>query len=337
MQLSELGENGIIEYIKTRSFKPISDNSDIIIGIGDDAAALNINSKRGGGKGGNKLLVTTDLMTEGIHFDLSYTTYYQLGFKLISVNVSDIYAMAGSPAYALLALSFPAATKERDLNEFIKGILDALHLYNVALIGGDTCSSKRDVTISATLLGYAAKPIYRDNAKVGDNIYVTGYTGDSACGMELLKRINNTVEIEKGVELNVPLDWNIMSPLINRHLMPKVKMPDIKNIKVNSMMDISDGLATDLKKLCTASGIGAYVYQDRLPISSELKIASEYLNIDPITLCLNGGEDYEYLFTSSDSIDSAFCIGKIISNGFTLINKDNIEKELRDFGYEHFK
>jgi thiamine-monophosphate kinase len=337
MLLSDIGENGLIEYIKRHSFKLIPNNKDIIIGIGDDAAVIKTGA-------GSQLLVTTDLMTEGIHFDLSYTTYYQLGFKLISVNVSDIYAMSGTPAYALLALSFPAKTKESDFNQFINGILNALHLYNTALIGGDTCSSKRDMTISATVMGYSAHPIPRDTAVLGDNIYVTGYTGDSACGMELLKRINKTVDIEKfcsgnpkGQAQDLPLHWDIMSPLMKRHLMPHVKMPDIEGLKVNSMMDISDGLAIDLKKLCTASGCGASIYQDRLPISPQMAKASEYLKLDPMNLCLNGGEDYQYLFTSPDVIDCAFCIGKITSNGIILIDKYNKETQLGDCGYEHFK
>lgn len=329
MLLSDIGENGIIKYVKEQSYQ--SYDNDILIGIGDDAGVINL------GDNSRKLLVTTDLMTEGIHFDLSYTTYYQLGFKLISINVSDIYAMNGSPRYVLLALSFPVNTEVKDFNAFIRGIVDALKIYKTTLIGGDTCSSLRDITISATVLGYASTPISRNTAKVGDKIYVTGYTGDSACGMELLKRINKPIDIEEDLRLNIPLDLEIIRPLIKRHLMPYVKMPDTLGLKVNSMMDISDGLAIDLKKLCDASRVGAVIYTDRLPISQEMQKAAQYLGLDPQDLCLRGGEDYKYLFTSSDFTDKAFYIGEITEREFCIIDKDYNKIKLKDLGYEHFK
>jgi thiamine-monophosphate kinase len=331
MLLSDIGELGIIEHIK-KQFSGYQ--TDVQVGIGDDAAVIKSDIS---GNDNSELLVTTDLMTQDIHFSLSYTTYYQLGFKLISINVSDIYAMGGSPKYALLALAFPKDTKEHDLNDFFAGVSDALRIYKAVLIGGDTSSSIRDITISATMLGYGQKPILRSTAKIGDKIYVTGHTGDSACGMELLKRINKPIAIENGYNIDTPLDWETMSPLIIRHLMPKVKKPQFEGLKINSMMDISDGLAIDLKKLCNASKVGAVIYQDRLPMSTQMLEVAKYLGIDPLKLCLGGGEDYEYLFTSKDEITSAYCIGQITNEGNIIIDKNNRETQLVDYGYEHFK
>ncbi len=326
MKLSYRGEISLINHIRDM----FSDNNhDILIGIGDDAASININ--------GNNLLITTDMMSEGVHFDFSYSTPYQLGFKLISINVSDIYAMGGEPKYILLSLSFPSDIEESTLYEFLEGVSSATKKYHITLIGGDITSSKFGVTVSASLIGFSDKVITRGGAQIGDRIYITGFLGDSACGLQLLKKIQKPIYIEDGQYLDTPLEWGIMKPLIIRHLMPQVKKTFFNKNKIHSMMDISDGLFIDLKRLCAESNTGAIIYEDKLPISEEMLTVSSYLDINPIEICICGGEDYEYLFTSHEEINYAYCIGEIIKEGFVFVDKRKRENEWIDCGYEHFK
>lgn len=325
MNLTDISETSLISYIKERCK---GSGKEITIDIGDDAASILIGTKN--------LLATTDLMTEGIHFDLAYSTPYQVGFKLVSVNVSDIYAMYGDPSYMLLTMALPPHITNPTITNFFDGLIHSLTTYNVKLIGGDISSSKSGIMLSATLLGFAEKPVPRSGATPGDNIYVTGYLGDSACGLELLKKINKPVALEKGETIKNPLEWNIMKPLISRHLMPEVKKPNIGSARINSMMDMSDGLSIDLKRLCMESRAGATVYLDKLPLSQEMRQASQVLQADQIKLSLCGGEDYQYLFTSPDQVEGAICIGEITENKLIIIDEDQKEIAWRECGYEHF-
>jgi thiamin-phosphate kinase len=186
MKLSQIGELTLLDQIRKR-FKKKSDN--IIVGIGDDAAVLKPTDKN--------LLVTTDMMVEGVHFDLSFTTPYQLGFKLISVNVSDIYAMGGKPLYLLLNIAVKKDTEKKFIDKLFDGIKDAMNLYDTILIGGDLSATKSGMALSATVIGCLKKHILRSGANVGDRIYVTGYLGDSACGLELMKRIKRPVPLQR--------------------------------------------------------------------------------------------------------------------------------------------
>ncbi|MBI5187973.1 MAG: thiamine-monophosphate kinase [Nitrospirae bacterium] len=184
MRLSEIGELSLLEQIRKRFEKQ---SANIVVGIGDDAAVLKPVDKN--------LLVTTDMMVEGVHFDLSFITPYQLGFKLISVNVSDIYAMGGIPVYLLLDIAVNKDINMTFIDRLFDGVTDAINLYNTILIGGDLSSTNAGMTLSATLIGYAKRYIRRSGADIGDRIYVTGNLGDSACGLELLKRIKKPVPI----------------------------------------------------------------------------------------------------------------------------------------------
>lgn len=188
MRLSEIGELSLLEKIRGRFG---SASRGIVIGIGDDAAVIN--------PSGKKLLLTTDIMVEGVHFDRAFITPWQLGFKIVSVNVSDIYAMGGDPRFLLLDIAAKKDTEERFIESFFDGIQRALDFYALALIGGDLSASKSDMIISATLVGYAGKPLLRSGARPGDRIYVTGDLGDSACGLELLKIIRKKVPVEFAV------------------------------------------------------------------------------------------------------------------------------------------
>ncbi len=325
MNLSSIGEQSLIGYIKDKC--NIKDE-DVLIGIGDDAALLKIHN--------NNLLVTTDVMNEGIHFDLTYTTPFQIGFKLVSINVSDIYAMLGDPKFILLSLSFPPFTEEMIVREFLDGVYRGLKVYDIRLVGGDISSSKH-ISVSATVLGSGESPVTRQEAKVGDRIYVTGTLGDSACGLLLLKKIKKRIYMEKGEVLEGHYEWEIVKPVLQRHLMPFVQKPVFSKEQIHSMMDISDGLFIDLKKLCKESGVGARVYGESLPLSEEFRIATSYLDENPLLLSACGGEDYQYLFTSNVDIKDATCIGEIIRDGFKLIDREKRIKEWIECGYDHFR
>ncbi|MBU4321228.1 MAG: thiamine-phosphate kinase [Nitrospinae bacterium] len=379
MKLSEIGELSLLKTIRRRFTVK---SKDVIVGIGDDTAVIK--------PSGNNLLATTDMMVEGIHFDLNLITPYQLGFKLVSVNVSDIYAMGGRPLYLLLDIALNKNTEQSFLNSFFDGIRCAMKLYGVSLIGGDISSSRKDIVIAATLIGDAKKHIRRSGAKPGDRIYVTGNLGDSACGLALLKRIRKHVHIEKTGEkmqdarCNPPLSplskggikggyhescimnraselltltsklstmgltWNVVNPLLKRHLMPEARNPKNFTRYATSMIDLSDGLFIDLSRLCDESRVGAKIFMERIPVSSRMRTASSLLGLDAMKLACSGGEDYELLFTASPKIkfkiqNSKFkifkitCIGEITKRDRILVNAKGKEIPLKAIGYQHFE
>ncbi len=360
MKLHQKGELQLLREIKER-FNPTFDKeySGIIVGIGDDAAVFKCPDE--------KILVTTDLMTEGIHFDLDYTSSFQLGFKLVSVNVSDIYAMGGIPKYIFLNIAMKKDISEEFFWDFFKGISTANNIYGMNLLGGDISSALNDMMVSATVVGMAARIIKRSGAKVGDKIYLTNTIGDSACGLEILKRLtpqsrdiirdndfgflDKTRELKGPLILNVNskklhLDFYISEPLIKRHLMPTVRYPMEFINNATAMIDVSDGLFIDLNRLCEESNTGARIYLDKIPISENLRIACEMLQLNPYNLASSGGEDYELLFTSSVDYEniissndkiSISCIGEIIAEKRVFITPDGKEIELKSDGYQHFR
>lgn len=325
MKLSDLGELSLLQRIRERfNFS----SPDVIAGIGDDSAAVVPRNQT--------LLLTTDMMAEGTHFDLGFTTYFQLGFKIISVNVSDIYAMGGSPRFALLDLAASKDTDERSIECFFDGIQKAMNVYHLRLIGGDLSASK-SLVISATLIGYAGKPVMRSGARPGDRIYVTGNLGDSACGLELLQRIRRPIAIEAGEKIDKPLRWSNMLPLIRRHLLPEARNPGKISKAATAMIDVSDGLFIDLSRLCDESGVGATVYMRQLPLSPQMKKAAAALGIEPYELATSGGEDYELLFTAPPrrKVD-AVCIGEITTSGKIFIDGNGEKRQFSTEGYEHW-
>ncbi len=325
MSLRDAGELSLLENIRAR-FKTV--RSSVITGIGDDCAVLMP------GKG--RLLATNDLMTEGIHFDLNYTTPYQLGFKLISVNVSDIYAMGGTPEHILLGLALSPKTSQEFLDELLDGIRSALKKYGAALVGGDISSSKGKTALSATVLGRAARPVLRAGARPGDAIHVTGKLGDSACGMAILKKLRRTVDLNRPVKGPVP--WKTMKPLLERHLMPEVRKPGAIAQKATAMIDLSDGLFIDTWRLAKESSTGVRIYEDQLPLSSEMLTASAALGLDPLKLAVSGGEDYELLFTApTKSMAKAKKIGEVTGKGLVFVRRDGSEAEITPQGYRHFR
>ncbi|MBM4137552.1 MAG: thiamine-phosphate kinase [Nitrospira sp.] len=336
MKLSQVGELSLIKQIR-QQFK--KNPRGVIVGIGDDAAVIKPTDKN--------LLVTTDTMVEGVHFDLSFITPSQLGFKLVSVNVSDIYAMGGKPAYILLNMAMNKNTGKDFFDSFFDGVHAAMKLYKLALIGGDLSSSKTGITLSATLIGYAKRYIPRSGADAGDKIYVTGNLGDSACGLELLKKIKKPIPIVFPPTLPSPsrgeglggggLSWNSAEPLLRRHLLPEARNPERFVDNVTSMIDLSDGLLIDLSRLCDESKVGARIYLENVPLSSELREAASCLGISPTKLALSGGEDYELLFTApSNQKVKAIYIGKITKSERVIVDSSGRETTFSPQGYQHF-
>lgn len=326
MKLSRIGELSLLESVKKRFIKK---PSRLVLGIGDDAAVVKY--------GKDRMLLTTDMMVEGIHFNFAWTTPYQLGFKLVSVNVSDIYAMGGKPDFMVLNFAANRNTGLEIFDQLYDGIEYALGYYGLSLVGGDISAAEKMV-LSATITGTASKILCRSGARPGDKIYVSGTLGDAACGLELLKRIRKPIPFEKAKKTNKPLQWEIMSPLIRRHLMPAARKSSAFLRSATSMMDISDGLLIDLSRLCSASGAGARIYSQNIPLSDEMKAASEYLNISSLDLALHGGEDYELLFTAPENKKmNAFCIGEIAESGISITDKNGKSVKVSAKGYQHFK
>ena len=289
-ELSELGEFGLINQIKKQA-KIL--NAETKYGIGDDAAVLEF-------KQGKQLLVSCDTMVEGIHFDLSYTPLLHLGYKMVATNVSDIAAMNGVPKQIVVSLALSNRYSVEAVEEIYEGIRLACENYKVDLIGGDTTSSLKGLIATVTIIGEAdpEKVVYRKNAQKGDIICVTGELGAAYVGLQLLRR-------EKEVYISNPE----MQPelegkdyMIGRQLKPEARMDIVfdladRNVVPTSMIDISDGLASEILHITNQSGLGAYIYEDKLPLeNSTLQTISE-LNLSSTTCMLNGGEDYELLFT----------------------------------------
>jgi thiamine-monophosphate kinase len=339
--ISQFGELSLVDHIR-RLYAQKS--PEVLVGIGDDAAVIK--------SVGKYLLATTDMMVEGVHFDLRFVTAYQLGFKLISVNVSDIYAMGGTPHHVLLNIAVPGRTSSEFLQMLLSGVKDALSLYRAVLVGGDLSSSKGGVSLAATGIGSARKYILRSGARVGDRIYVTGTLGDSACGLHLLRKMKTTIPLHprKGygflhgfekrlsaIRAMAGLSLKEIEASLRRHLMPEARNPRGIIQYATSMIDISDGLLIDLTRLCNESGTGARVYEEKLPISVEMRAMARHLGISPLKLALKGGEDYELLFTAPrERRIAATHIGDITESQRIIVNTKGRERAFSAEGYQHF-
>jgi thiamine-monophosphate kinase len=288
-ELKDLGEFGLIDRIQ----KQFSlQNSTSVRGIGDDAALISI--------GEEYLLVTTDMLLEGVHFDLSYVPLQHLGYKAVAVNVSDIAAMNGTPEQITIGLGLSNRFSLEAIDSLYDGIRAACENYKVDLVGGDTTSSASGLVISITAIGRVAKEkvVLRSTAKNNDIICVTGDLGAAYLGLQVLER-------EKQVFLTNPEmqpDIEKYEYMVGRQLKPEARMDIIyeladKKVVPTSMIDISDGLASELLHLSKSSGVGVKIFEDKVPIDSEAFETAIEFKINPITCALNGGEDYELLFT----------------------------------------
>jgi len=287
--LGQLGEFGLIEIL-TQDFE--IKNPQTLKGIGDDAAVLNFNK--------DNVLISTDLLVEGIHFDLAYFPLKHLGYKAAVVNFSDIYAMNGTATQLLVSIAVSNRFPLEALQEIYEGIKLACRIYEVDLVGGDTTSSKSGLIINPTVTG-SSKPeteVYRSGAKAGDLIVVTGDLGAAYAGLLVLQRENETFKAN-------PQHQPDLSPyayVVERQLKPEARKsipPLLKKLQVQptSMIDISDGLSSEILHICKASSVGATIYADKIPIDPQTVLTTEEFNISELTAALNGGEDYELLFT----------------------------------------
>ena len=287
--ISKLGEFGLIEHL-TKDIK--SKNKETIEGIGDDAAILDY--------GDNLQVVTTDLLVEGIHFNLMYVPLKHLGYKSIMVNLSDVFAMNAQPLQVTVSLAISNKFSVEAIDELYKGMREACDKFNVDLVGGDTTSSLTGLVISITALGKVKKEkiARRSGAKINNLIVVTGDLGGAYMGLQLLERENEVFKVDNNMKPQLEgYDY-----ILKRQLRPEARGDIIEffkeeNIIPTSMIDISDGLSSELLHICKESNVGCNLYEDKVPLDNQTKKFAEELNINPLETALNGGEDYELLFT----------------------------------------
>ncbi|MBO9699142.1 MAG: thiamine-phosphate kinase [Sporocytophaga sp.] len=336
-ELSDLGEFGLINRLKE---KVVLRNPETQTGIGDDAAVI---------ENRNELtLVSTDILAEGIHFDLTYTPLRHLGYKAVAVNVSDIAAMNGIPKQIVVGVALSNRFSLEAIEELYEGINQACEDYKVDLAGGDTTSSRSGLVISVTVLGEAKKEeiAYRSGAQVNDLICVTGDLGGAYIGLQLLEREKQVFKQDPEMQPQL----SDKEYVVRRQLKPEARMDvtyDLKELKIKptSMIDISDGLASELLHICKASNVGARIYEDKLPVDSMTFDTAREFNLDPTTVALNGGEDYELLFTVNQSAFDKIknhpditIIGHITDNsdGVQLITGGGNFFPIKAQGWAHF-
>jgi thiamine-monophosphate kinase len=289
-EISALGEFGLIDHLTANNEIK---NASTVLSVGDDAAVID--------HFGRQTVLSTDLLLEGVHFDLSYTPLKHLGYKAVVVNLSDIYAMNATPTQIVLSIGFSNRFSLEALDEFYEGVYAACEQYGVDLVGGDTSTSLRGFVISVTAIGEVApdKYVKRSGAKPNDLICVSGELGGAFLGLTILEREKKIFE-ETGAQPNLEGEAYI----VGRLLKPEARKDIIEyfaeaQVLPTSMMDISDGLSSDLMHICKQSNTGCVLYEDKLPLNDEAKEFAYKLQLDPTACALSGGEDYELLFTVS--------------------------------------
>lgn len=345
MKLKSLGEFGLIERI-SRNLKT---SSHVIVGIGDDAAAIKLSKDK-------YLLVSTDTLVENVHFKLKYHGFYELGWKLLAGGIADISAMGGTPSQALVTLGAPKNLNVKAIDEIYRGIKSISTKFDVDIIGGDTVSSK-SIHLSATILGQVMKKelLLRSTAKVGDAILVTGDLGGSGIGLEILNsKLKTPARI--ATQSNAGGQSAKLRKIIKKHLMPIPRVKDAliiaKSGLATSMIDLSDGLAAACIEISRRSKVGIRIWQDSLPISKETRSASKLLKKSPENFALYGGEDYELMFTvprgeairlleklQKKTRTKVSIVGEIVGKrrGIKIVDIKGKVHPLRSRGYEHFK
>ncbi len=336
-EISSLGEFGLIEHLtKNVEIK----NSSTLLSVGDDGAVID--------HFGRQTVVSSDLLIEGIHFDLSYTPLKHLGYKSVVVNLSDIYAMNATPTQILLNIGFSNRYSLEALDEFYAGVYAACDTYHVDLIGGDTSSSQKGLIISVTAIGEVAPDSYvqRNGAQVNDLICVSGELGSAFLGLTLLEREKKIFE-ETGAQPNLEGQTNI----VGRLLKPEARKDIIEffsesEIIPTSMIDVSDGLSSDIMHICKQSNVGCVLHEDKFPFNPEAKEFAYKLQLDPTACALSGGEDYELLFTVAQADfekvkanPAVSIIGYITpeNEGKNLITRGGNKHALVAQGWNHIK
>ena len=347
MEIAELGEFGLIDQL-TRDIKPV--NTSTQYGVGDDCAVLHYPD--------TEVLVTTDMLMEGVHFDLTYTDLKHLGWKSAMVNISDIFAMNGTPRQMTVSLALSKRFSVEDVEQFYDGLRLACQKWGVDIVGGDTTSSYTGLAISITCIGEARKEdiVYRNGARETDLICVSGDLGAAYMGLQLLEREKavyyQMVEEAKKKGTAMPdfqPDFSGKEYLLQRQLNAEARGDIVQRlreagIRPTSMMDISDGLSSELMHICTQSHVGCRIFEKQLPIDYQTAVMAEELNMNVTTCALNGGEDYELLFTvpigdheKIEQIEDVKLIGHITDKKFgqVLVTRDNQEFELKAQGWVH--
>jgi len=291
--LAELGEFGLIKRL-TKAIKLVQKSS--VKGVGDDAAVLNHKD--------NQTLVTTDLLIEGIHFDLSFMPLKHLGYKAVMVNLSDVYAMNGKATQITVSMAVSNRFSLEAIEDLYAGIHLACKAYQVDLVGGDTTSSTKGLLISITAIGEAKAEdiVYRNGAKTNDLLVVTGDLGAAYLGLQILEREKQVFEVNP----NSQPDLDQYAYLIERQLKPEARRDIVKlfkdlKVKPTAMIDISDGLASETIHICQQSKVGCRLYEEKIPLDPQVIATCEELHLDSTTIALSGGEDYELLFTIAPS------------------------------------
>lgn len=336
--LEEIGEFGLIDLL-TKDLKKNQDST--IYGVGDDAAVIKKNETE-------VTLVTTDSLVEGVHFNMMYTPLKHLGYKAVVVNLSDIYAMNGKAEQITVSIAVSSRFPKEAIEELYSGIRAACDFYEVDLIGGDTTSSLAGLMITITAIGTAKKDevVYRNTAKENELIVVSGDLGAAYMGLQVLEREKSVYKANPDIQP----DLDGFDYLLERQLKPEARRDVIKFLKEldvlpTSMIDISDGLASELFHLCNQSKLGCQVYDDKLPIDTKVSTTAIDFNVDPSTCALNGGEDYELLFSIKQEDFEKIkgnphmtVIGHFTSkdSGLYMIDKQGSAIELKAQGWSHF-
>ena len=335
-EIATLGEFGLIDRLtgEIRLTQPSS-----VKGVGDDAAVLDY--------AGKKTLVTTDLLLEGVHFDLVYVPLKHLGYKAAVINFSDICAMNGIPQQITVSLGISKRFSVEDLESFYSGLMLACEIYGVDIVGGDTTSSLTGFTISITCVGSADadKIVYRNGARDTDLLYVSGDLGASYMGLQLLEREKSVFDNSGDVQP----DFSGREYLLERQLKPEARKDIVALLAENgivptAMIDVSDGLSSDLLHICKQSNVGCRLFEERLPIDYQTAVMAETFNMNVTTVALNGGEDYELLYTvpltlheQMNALPGVHLIGHITKpeQGCYLVTRDGQEMQLRAQGWNH--
>ena len=348
MEIKELGEFGLIGHI-TKDIK--LKNESTKKGVGDDCAVMHYGDK--------ETLVSTDMLMEGVHFDLTYVDMKHLGYKSAMVNISDIFAMGGTPRQMTVSIALSKRFKVEDIEDFYEGLRMACDKWNVDIVGGDTTSSLTGLAISITVLGDADKEdvIYRSGAKDTDLICVSGNLGAAYCGLQLLEREKSVYYMQlqearkknKDAVVDFQPDFSGREYLLERQLQPEARGDILQTlrqagVRPTSMIDISDGLSSEIMHICKESDTGCRLFEKEIPIDYQTAVMAEEMNMNLSTCALNGGEDYELLFTCPigdyekvKELDDIRIIGHITKKelGTLLVTRDGQEFPLKAQGWQH--
>lgn len=337
-EIASLGEFGLIEHL-TRNIE--LQQASTLVGVGDDGAVID--------HFGKQTVISTDLLIEGVHFDLMYTPLKHLGYKSVVVNLSDVFAMNATPTQITLSIGFSNRFSVEALDEFYEGVYAACSAYGVDLVGGDTSSSQKGFIISVTAIGEVApeKFVRRNTARKGDLICVSGDLGAAYVGLLFLEREKKIFMESPGVQPDLENE----SYVIGRLLKPEARKEIVQflaeaGIQPTSMIDVSDGLSSDLLHICKDSGLGCVLYEDKLPIAEEMRKAAFKFEIDPTACALSGGEDYELLFTIAQEDYDKLLLREDISvvgymteaeAGSQIFTKSGNKHALTAQGWNHLK